>query len=324
MGIPLAGKSLDITLFAFTRAMDIVLQSSSTLQSPKSQCTRLISNYATPVLFAASSATLMHAYFYSPNRLPYTYVKWIDRLSELDERLLHALREVRYGNFVYGKDTGMAPLLGSMCKELGLPEVWGDPEQTIPIPCEVVHHGSGPSCEWHAIMRFWRAWKKALGVYAPIQAVILVRALYKQPKNFFPALAQAIYNASRNSAFLGAFVSLFYYGVCLGRTRLGPKIISSKTISPQMWDGGLCITSGCLLCGWSVLLEIPRRRVELMLFVVPRALGVWFPRWYDRVHRWREQLAFAVSAAVILTAAQERPDRVRGVFGRVLRSVVAP
>lgn len=282
MGIPLAGKSIDITLFAFTRAIDVLLQSSSTFKSPKSWLTRWMSRVAVPLVFAASSATLMHAFFYAPSRLPYTYVKWINRLAGLDERLLRALREARYGNFVYGKDTGIAPLLESMCRDYGLPEQWGDPEKTIPIPCELVHHGAGPNCEWHAILRFVRGWKQALGVYIPLQAIILARALSKRPKNPLLDVRKAILDAARNSAFLGAFISLFYYGVCLGRTRLGPKLFSTKQVSPQMWDGGLCITSGCLFCGWSVLLEIPRRQVELMLFVVPRAVGVWFPRRYDR------------------------------------------
>jgi hypothetical protein len=227
----------------------------------------------------------MHAFFYSPSRLPFTYVNWIERIAELDERLLRALREARYGNFVYGKETGIGPLLGSMCKDYGLPEKWGNPAETIPLPCEVVHHGSGTNCEWHAISRFWRAWRRALGVYVPLQALILLRILSQRPKQPMKVVQRVALDAARSSAFLGAFVSLFYYGVCLGRTRIGPKIFSYETITPQMWDSGLCITAGSLLCGWSVLFEVARRRVELMLFVLPRALSVWFPRRYDlQVH----------------------------------------
>lgn len=35
----------------------------------------------------------------------------------------------------------------------------------------------------------------------------------------------------------------------------------------------------------------------------------------------REQMAFAVSAAVLLTCAQERPGMIRGVFGKLLSTV---
>jgi hypothetical protein len=280
MGVPLAGKTIDLSLFAFVRAADIVITSLWNSQSDSNRVSRFFSKNATSILFAASSATIMSAFFYAPSQLPYTYVRWIDRIAELDERLLHALQQARYGNFVYGKETGIAPLLGSLCKDLGLPEVWGDPAKTIPLPCEVVHQGCGPNCEIHALWRFRRAFVRALGVYAPLQAIILLRTLRKQKTGRLNAVAKVSLDAMRSSAFLGGFVALFYYGVCLSRTRLGPKLFGSKTVTSQMYDSGLCIAGGCLLCGWSVLFEAARRRAELMLFVLPRALGAWFPRRY--------------------------------------------
>jgi len=89
-----------------------------------------------------------------------------------------------------------------------------------------------------------------------------------------------------------------------------------------MLDSGLCVLSGCLLCGWSVLLESSRKQVELMLFVAPRALAVLVGRRYDARERWKEHAVFAVSAAVLLTVAQERPEKVRGVFGGLLLGVL--
>jgi hypothetical protein len=59
-----------------------------------------------------------------------------------------------------------------------------------------------------------------------------------------------------------------------------------------------------------------------VLFVLPRAAATWFPRRYVASQQWREQLGFAVSAAVVLTAAQEDPRRVRGVLGTVLHRVL--
>ncbi|KAE9972727.1 hypothetical protein BLS_003919 [Venturia inaequalis] len=324
MGVPLAGKTIDLTLFAFVRAADIVVSSLWNSKPDKNRVSRFVSNNAITVLFAVSSATIMNAFFYHPSQLPYTYVRWIDRIAELDERLLHALQQARYGNFVYGKETGFAPLLGSLCKDIGLPEVLGDPAKTIPIPCEVVHQGCGGSCELHALWRFRRGFVRALGVYAPLQAFILFRSLRKSNAARVDAVIKAVLDAARSSAFLGGFVALFYYGVCLSRTRIGPKIFSAKTVTPQMYDSGLCIAGGCLMCGWSVLLQAARRRGELMLFVLPRALGAWFPRRYPIKYRWREHLIFSVSTALVLTAAQSRPEKIRGVFGKVIRKVVAP
>lgn len=201
----------------------------------------------------------------------------------MDPRLVHALRQVRFGNFIYGKDTGIAPLLGSMARDLGLPEEYGDPAKSIPVPCELVHHGTGKSCEYHAAIRLTRTMKVAMGVYAPLQAFILLRRLTannapRDAKGRLKLTGNAALDTLRSASFLASFVSLFYYGVCLARTRVGPKAF--PTITPQMWDGGLCVLSGCMACGWSVLIERPRRQTELMLFVVPRAAGVFVPRRY--------------------------------------------
>lgn len=280
-GIPLAGRTIDLTLFAVIRAADVVVQSLRRPTPNPGRISRFVSSFTTPFLFAASSATIMHAFFYKPSRLPYSYVSWIERIAGVDSRIIEALRHAYYGNFVYGKETGIGPLLGSLCKELGLPEEWGDPAKTIPVPCDIVHQGTGPSCEKHFVLRFWRGFLQALGVYAPLQAILLIRKLRQMKTNRAYALLRALREAGRSSAFLGAFIALFYLGVCTTRTKL-PKAISRWTISAQAIDSGLAIGVGCLVCGWSILLEPARRQMELSLFVLPRAVAVWFPRRYPK------------------------------------------
>ncbi|KAJ9649285.1 hypothetical protein H2199_000060 [Coniosporium tulheliwenetii] len=230
-----------------------------------------------------------------------------------------------------------------MAEDYGMPRVWGDPAKTVPVPCELVHQGMGKGCELNAGVRFVRAWLDAVKMYLPLRlGVALLRWLLRLRRQrrygggmgpgARPAasalphlLTTALADAARSSAFLAAFVSLFYYGVCLARTRLGPRIFSSKTVTPQMWDSGLCIHAGCLLCGLSFLV-LPgdgNRRADIVFFVLPRALGAWFPRRYERRLMWREGAVFAVGAATVITAAMERPERVGGVLGRVLRGVLA-
>jgi hypothetical protein len=141
----------------------------------------------------------------------------------------------------------------------------------------------------------------------------------KDPKRRKEVFLQITKGAARSSAFLATFVSSFYGGVCLARTRLGPKLFPK--ITPQQWDAGLCIQAGCFLCGWSVLLETPKRQIELMLFVLPKALATVTGRRYDANKQWIEHLVFSLSAAVVLTAAKENKAVVRGVLGAVLNMV---
>ncbi|KAK3397383.1 hypothetical protein B0T20DRAFT_394497 [Sordaria brevicollis] len=328
-----AGRTLDLTLFAVTRALDVIfgelwshykarrnhVSSSSSPRSATGKLTEaLISRLTDPAIFALSSALIMWTWFYRPSRLPRAYNKWITSAASVDDRLIEALRRCRAGTLVYGKDTGQASLLGSMCKDYDWPQSWGDPATAIPFPCEIVHMGCGPSCERHAASRFARSFKWALTMYLPLNLLLVLR------KPDFPALKRALVSACGSSAFLGAFITLFYYGVCLARTRLGPCIVGKDAKACQKIDGGLCVGTGCAMCGWSILLENASRRKDMALFVAPRALATLFPRRYDASKQWRETLAFAASTAVVFTCALENRSRMRGVLGGVLAGVLKP
>lgn len=362
---------MDLTIYMVTRSVDAVACAAwgrwsrrRRAQNRWTTVESLVPGFADATVFAMSAAVVMWAWFYLPERLPRAYEKWIGEAAQVDSRLIEALRRVRRGVFVYGKDTGQAPLLQSMCKDYNWPEVWGDPAKVIPIPCEMVHMACGPSCEKHALSRFAKTFKFACATYIPLQIVFRLRRMKSAT-----ALRRALSDAARSSAFLASFVSLFYYGVCLARTRLGPKIFDAKTVTPMMWDSGLCVGAGCLMCGWSILVEKTRKRQELALFVAPRAAATVLPRLYDKKvcigpshplfttglhphplqpllnvsklacgrfqnnhkvltrvgvsqYQYRERVAFAVSAAILITFLRERPSMVRGVFGRITSSVL--
>lgn len=279
-----AGRTMDLTLFTLTRAVDaMVCLAWSTwchrrkLRNCLTKAESVAPQLADAGAFAASSAIVMWAWFYLPERLPRSYGKWIGEIAKVDTRLIEALRHARRGEFVYGKDTGQAPLLESMCKDYSWPLEWGNPQKTAPIPCEMVHMDCGPNCEMHAITRFARTFKLACATYIPLQIAFRPRAIKS-----VQSLVRALSEAMRSSAFLSAFVTLFYYSVCLARTRVGPKMFDQKTVTTQMWDSGLCVGAGCFMCGWSILVENPRKRQELALFVAPRAAATVLPRVYSK------------------------------------------
>ncbi len=303
------------------------------------QLDRLAGRLADPAVFAASSAVVMWAWIYHPGRLPRAYRRWIGRAADVDPRLVEALRRLRRGELRYGHPEGAGagaePLLRSLCADRGWPARWGDPALAAPFPCELVHAGlgGGASCERHALARFAAAlrWSAATHLPLGLAAVLVGRGRGRERDR--RALAAALAGAARSSAFLAAFVALFYYGVCLARTRVGPRVLGGRTTTTtaaaaaavaQRLNGGVCVAAGCLLCGWSILLEGRARAANTALFVAPRALAALLPRRYPRRAQWRETLAFALAAAAVLTAARENPARVRGVLGKVLRAVLEP
>ena len=336
-----AGRTMDLTLFAVTRALDVIVGelwsqrklrktvlgkwstvSDILLRSLKrrliiGKVDKLISNLTDSAIFSTSCAFIMWAWIYSPDRLPRAYVKWIKSAAAVDERLVIALRRVRYGEIKYGVETGQAHLLQGMCTDYNLPMDYGDPVKSIPFPCEIVHMGTGSSCEFHAVSRMFRSFMWAFSTYVPLNIALSLRS----PS--IKSLKQALQSSFRSSAFLGSFITLFYYGICLARTRIGPRLFGTSISKCQQMDGGTCIGAGCSLCGWSILLENKGRRKDISLFVAPRALATLLPRRYLMENQWRETLAFAMSTAVVFTCVSERPQRVRGVLGKVLHSVLA-
>lgn len=259
----------------------------------------------------------MWSWFFAPASLPKSYRQWISSAAAVDERLIEALRRCRTGEIRYGEDTGQAPLLSPMCEKYNLPPEWGDPAVSIPFPCELVHMDCGPSCEVHAASRFYRSFRWSLATYLPLSLAFQLR---KKPTA--ATLQKTLLSAARSSAFLGTFITLFYYGVCLARTRIGPRINGTDREACDRMDGGICVGTGCALCGWSIFLEVAQRRPELALFVAPRALATFLPRRYAVDKEWREVVTFAASAAVVVCAASEDKSAVRGMFGRLIGKVL--
>ena len=318
------GRTLDFTLLVSVRAIEALVgtvwrrhRQQKLERTFRASNVSLIGSLIDPAIFMISAGTVMWTWVYQRERLPKDQQKWIGEAAAIDERLVEALRRFRKGELLYGKDTGQAELLQSMCKDFEWPLVWGDPAITIPIPCEMVHQGTGPSCLYFALFRFWKTFKFAMATYLPIQLIVKMR----EPS--LKALTESIRESSRSSAFLGSAIGLFYYATCLARTVLGPRLFSYKTITPQMWDGGLCVAASCSACGLSIFLEKSRRRPELAFFMAPRAAAVFFPRRYDVKYLWRERLAFAMSAAALLTMVEEDPKSVRGLVSLVLSKILA-
>ncbi|KAN0064287.1 hypothetical protein ACQY0O_002418 [Thecaphora frezii] len=155
--------TIDLTLFALVRGLDtlvravpLLLASSATATATlaarhpalsgagagpagrgPSRWSRLggaLSSQAEGLVFVVCCAQIMWAWFYHPERLPPTYVKWITNLATMDERLLLALRGMRYGEPIawsYKLRDQMTPasieLISSLSEELGYPYEWGDP-----------------------------------------------------------------------------------------------------------------------------------------------------------------------------------------------------
>jgi len=110
----------------------------------------------------------------------------------------------------------------------------------------------------------------------PIQAHLLP-VMVKRPRDLISLerLIPTLLGVMRSATFLSAFVQLMWLGVCSTRTFLLARLF--PWISHDYFDGPYgCVFVASLACGSSIWIENPRRRGEIALYVLPRAIRTVF------------------------------------------------
>ncbi|KAG2213271.1 hypothetical protein INT46_002492 [Mucor plumbeus] len=289
--------------------------------------------YGNIAIFMLASTEIIFSWFYEPERLPRSYAGWITNMSGIDDRLLKALRAIRQGDWVYGKDTGLGHLLGDYCVKLGLPRSYGDPLSGR-IDCSVIHEGNSYGCEVNALNRFYKGFIKIFPVYLSVHlAPPLFFRTSRLLQNPASSILHILLASVRSSTFLGTYIAIIWYSICLVRTRIGHQVLG---VNQTRLDDSLGPLLGAMLCGLSLLVESKHRRGEMTLYVVPRALFSFTERilsphqkgrwWEHKAAEVAENLAFAASVMVVIDAVYKdkymvRPS-IRGLMSWILKDEI--
>lgn len=187
-------------------------------------------------------------------------------------------------------------ILISHAQDLGYPAAWGDPAR-LPVtggpnadriwqelgvtsrpgrgglPCELVHGDlMTSSCAENAGTRWIKAFIKAFLIYLPVHTI---PTLIINPRRIISDPFTLITAISRSSAFLATFVGTVWSTICLSRTVLGPKLFPN--LPQQTIDGSFGgIALACVTCCFSLYIERGKRRGEIALYVLPRAIRTLF------------------------------------------------
>lgn len=366
-------RTLDLTLLLFVRAVDALVQSfvykrssrvrvgersvdvehhpdllSQRLLREKHQTTKSdipgLTARIDALVFWACSARIMWCFFYQPERLPRSYVKWINALANVDARLLKALRLIYERQWSYTQGYTSDPaILETYASDLGYPAAWGSPS-ALPsvggqkadiiwnelgvtsrtgvggLPCELVHgdvgsqSGLAGSCTANAGLRAAKALTQSMAIYLPVH---FFPVLLTRPKMLLRShrIIATLLSALRSASFLTAFITSYWYTICLTRSLVLARVFSS--VSHDFWDGPYgCILAGCLSCGSSIWIENGRRRGEMSLYVLPRAIRTILPdAWVRSGNRGvlaAERLVFVLSFSSLIATAIHRTDSLRG------------
>ncbi|KAG0148101.1 hypothetical protein CROQUDRAFT_655227 [Cronartium quercuum f. sp. fusiforme G11] len=339
---PTQSSTLDLTLFFTVRALDTIIQ--SIYASYSSPYLALLKKCSDILLFQLSCWRIMWCWFYKPQRLPPTYVKWITALAEMDYRLLRLIRVGRAGKYVYGMkppSEEISKISRAIAADMGLDARLGDPELISKLSCGIVHGklGASESCLVNSGRRWVQAWRRAMCLYLPVFTVPTI--LFNRQKwltSPVHTLLNILLGSSCSAAFLSSFVALTWSGVCIGRSDTLRSLLNKlhrRPITSTTLDFYVAPHLGSFLAGLSIVIENKKRRGEMALYVAMRALYAAIDEVLPakllrniKRHQWVsvlvERLTFALSIGTITSAVVHNPDHVRGVVKGIMSFAVGP
>lgn len=305
-------NSLDLTLLIATRAVDTALSSALLGVGGGSYAA-----FGDGALFVISSALIMYSWFFFPERLPPAYRNWITLAANMDDDIVKLLKLVKEKKVIYGQHGEADEMMENYCKRYNRDPAEGLLVTNIPLLCEVVHAFKTPNCELHALWRFVRGFQFAFKLYGGLNLFMLL--IPRKNSTFANRLWRSLQLSVRSSCFLATYIAFTWYGVCLARTRLLPKLFPN--VPRERWDDTICVASGAFLSGFSCFVDTPQRRKELALFVAPRAVGTLVSAELSERNLRIEAVVFAISMAVIVAYSRQDARKVRGIFGKGLETV---
>ncbi|KAK0450040.1 hypothetical protein EV421DRAFT_1297768 [Armillaria borealis] len=305
------------------------------------------------ILFSLINAQVLYAAFMRPDTLPRSYRTWIVRASQVPKEgvdINHDLMRSRtfnsndldkilYSNYWKVTPENAASLLAK--KEaffLGAPDSIASSEAGCHCPCEGLHPGQTscwdvPAARFFAVARFMLPVYGALHFLPPI--LFRTKAFMRDPLKI---LAKAGFGTARSCTFLGVYV-VIYQGLVCARgviheflTSMSPKSLFKI---PQWLVDFLFMSRAAywwpgLPTGLSLLIEEKKRRAELSMYVLPKALESFWNVTTGKVPgglkggKAGEALLSALGMAMVMSTYQMEPHHLSGLVRRILYQFIGP
>ncbi|KAF7725989.1 hypothetical protein EC973_009135 [Apophysomyces ossiformis] len=256
------------------------------------------------LLFGLTCAQVMYAYTMQPQTLPPDFYSFMIKAARCPKPAL-LLNEKNVRGFPINPQEAlqfvqkMRPTKHalSVTRELSpYPDI---------VPCGVIHPWLD-SCNAVAAERFAQVFKSMMPVYGTLHFVpmLLLRTKHvmNEPTKMLSKTALA---TLKSGAFLASFVTLYQYQVCLHRNLVesGWTKFNSKYL--YYLYGFTCSYS-------SIFLEDKKRRSELALYVLPKAIQSFYSiayqrHWIIKIKHF-EVIMTSIAMGIIMSFYQEEPD----------------
>ncbi|GAA5802042.1 hypothetical protein HPULCUR_007502 [Helicostylum pulchrum] len=257
------------------------------------------------LLFAVTCAQVLYAYTMRPETLPPDFYSFMVKAARCPQTAL----ELNAANIRGGPVNAENALLA--IKKLrptkhalqAVGQMAGDANI---VTCEVLHPWVD-GCHATAFDRFYNVFKSFLPVYGTLHFVpmLLLRTKHfkSDPVNM---LSKTTIATMRSGAFLATFVTLYQYYICTHRNIFKTGLIGTSNSKYIYYLAGF-------LCSYpAIFIEDKKRRSELALYVLPKALTSFYKIAYSRSWIFKvkhfEVYMTSVAMGIIMSFYQEEAD----------------
>ncbi|KAK0245422.1 hypothetical protein EDD85DRAFT_800898 [Armillaria nabsnona] len=304
------------------------------------------------ILFALINGQILYANFLRPDSLNRGYHNWFVRVSEVPPeayRINHDLMR----NHTYNPN--------DLDKLIANPKYKITPQNTTTLlahkdaffngasdpskylansqcPCKALHPGQ-TSC-WHVpAARFFYVAKFMLPVYGALHflppVLFRTKAFMKNPLKI---LLKSAMGTARSCTFLGVFVVIYQTAICLRsffHEFFSTLPVNSTFKLPQWLVDAMFVSRAAyfipgLASGLSLFVEEKRRRAELSMYVLPKALESFWRVATGKVPggvrpgKTGEALLTAIGMAMVMCTYQNDPQHLSGLVRRILYQFIGP
>ncbi|CAO3647052.1 unnamed protein product [Mucor fragilis] len=257
------------------------------------------------LLFAVTCAQVLYAYTMRPETLPPDFYSFMIKAARCPEGALR-LNEKTVRGIPINAEEALEVVKKLHPTAQSLSVVSQLPTGTSAIPCEVLHPWVD-GCHATAFDRFTKVFKSFLPVYGTLHFVpmLLLRSQHfkRDPVNM---LSKTTIATLKSGAFLATFVTLYQYYICMHRNLFKTGLIGN-------WNSKYIYYAAGFLCSYpAIFLEDKKRRSELALYVLPKAITSFYHIAYS--HHWIfkvkhfEVVMTSFAMGIIMSFYQEEAD----------------
>ncbi|KAJ7634980.1 hypothetical protein FB45DRAFT_910404 [Roridomyces roridus] len=297
--------------------------------------------YGAVIVFSMACGQIMYAFTMRPDTLPRSYITWIQGAGRLPAEAIKLNRGlVREQTVDYPSlDTLLArpditPSNAATLSALREAALRGEP---VPLyaQCEAIHPWM-TSCWSVPLDRFGDVFKWMIPIYSALHflpSILLRWRVFRADP--MRVLLRASMNSIRSSTFLAMFVVIYQVANCSLKQlygqimaspllrRLIPQALTNVLISKlSFWVEGF-------LAGLSLLIEEPRRRAELTMYVLPKGLeSLWIAArgrgLVFRTGNWGESVLTGMAMGMVMSIYQNDPQHLSGLVRKILYQFIGP